>query len=213
MTVESPRTPADDAQGDQPVVEPSPPRDVGWKDFLKAIGIIWAVEIVLGILTAFIMLAASGFQPNAMTPRMEYLLPTLVLSWFATLCVVWYFACRKYRHSIRTAFAVRAIPWKTALRCVAFGAVAAVMAGFLMYFFANGKGYIIDLALQNPEEEGGEPSLSPLFLVMMILVPPFEEIYYRGIRVPVPAASDRGSGGVWHHRALVWTDSYAATLR
>ena len=156
----------------------------GWKDLFKAIGIIWTVEIALNVLAAIVMLAAAGFKPQALTLRMEYVLPSLALSWIATLCVAWYFSCRKYRCAIRHAFAVKAVPWKTVWRCLLIGAVAAALAGVLMHYLGTGEGYIMDLALNPSDEEGGEPTLSPLFLLMLLMVPPFEEIYYRGFLYP-----------------------------
>jgi len=165
-------------------VAPPPAPELGWKDFLKAIGIIWAIEVVLGILTAVIMLAASGFQPQSMALRLEYVFPSLVLSWIATFAVVWYFACRKIRRPVRQALALRAVSWKTALRCAGVGVAAAFVAGILMFFFANEKGYITDLALKPPDEEGGGPVIAPLFLLVLFLVPPLEELYYRGFVYP-----------------------------
>ncbi|MCC6698651.1 MAG: CPBP family intramembrane metalloprotease [Candidatus Hydrogenedentes bacterium] len=160
------------------------PAAFSWKDLFKALGIIWGIEIVLNVFAAMVMLAASGFQPKAMTLRIEYLLPSLVLSWIATLGVAWYFACRKYRFPILEAFAVRAIPRKTMARCLFIGIVSAVLAGVLMHFFATGEGYIVDLALNPADEEGGKPTLSPLFVLMLLMVPPLEEIYYRGFLYP-----------------------------
>ena len=183
MTDERPDKTVDGVTTDSVAPEVEVDSAPGWRDLFKALGIIWAVEIVLSVVTAIALLAASGFRPQELTLRVEFIVPSLVLSWIVTLSVAWYFACRKFRRPVRQAFALHLISWNTALKCFSLGVATAVIAELLIQFFGNEKGYIVDLALQVDENDGTE-SLSLVFVAIAVLVPPIEEIYYRGFLYP-----------------------------
>lgn len=152
----------------------------GWRGLAKILAIIWAVELATGLLMGAVMFTAAGFDSTQVQMRIEYVLPAMLLTWTVALLTMWYFACRRFGRSLCEVAAIRRVPGKTLLHSLVLGFACGAIAIVLMAFFANEKGYILDLALEPPKDEGGQPTLSPLFALVALSVPVLEEVYYRG---------------------------------
>lgn len=158
--------------------EPAPA--FGWRDLATAIGIMWALEIGLAILSFAVLLTVSGFDLSSLNLQVSYFLPAIVFSWTGSLVVMWYFGCRKYRIPFRETFAVRPVSQRTLLYSACGGLGCAVVAGIFMVIFSSGEAKIAELIFEPPSEEGGKTTISLVFVAIALTLPLLEEVYYRG---------------------------------
>lgn len=175
-----------------PIIQAKPgPHSVSGLDLLAGVGIIWAVELVLGI----VLESSGGLSTSGFGPVM--ILVTSMLGAAATFVVCWLFVCRKYGKSLVEGFAIRRVPSKTIFLSVAIGLAGAVAATALISQFGTGKS-LMEKLLSTPAG----------FAVMVFLgltVPPFEEIYYRGFIFPVLSRKLGVAGGIL--LVVVWFGS------
>jgi len=159
-------------------ITPPGPRDVtGW-DLVAAVVIIWACDLGLGFAAGFVTGFAAGATGETTTPVHPLLLLGTALASTACMVVVcWYFVCRKYGRSLCDGFAIRPIRAKSAIGCLALGLLGALL-GFVLLTWAEPG--------DSPMAELSESPFGVLVIAVMgLLVPPFEEMYYRGLLYPV----------------------------
>lgn len=149
---------------------PAPiPEGPAWRGLGKILAIIWGVELGSGFIIAAIALILSGFDMQKFQQRIDFFVPAILLiNWIVALTLVWVFVCRKYGRSFRAVFALRYIAGSIVLQTLGLGMVCGLAAALIMHFLSNGKGFIHEVAL------------SPIFAPSILIVPFFEELYYRG---------------------------------
>ena len=163
--------PADDQM---PHIEPDrPERSAYWVDLLIAVAIIWSVELALGLA---LVLAAGGPDLSRVPVG---LLATSLLATGATVAVSWAFVCWKYGKSFSEGFAIARVPRRAVLWSIAVGAAAAVVASLILSAAPEGDSLMTKLMRR--------PDGLLVLVTIAILLPPFEEIYYRGFLYPVLA--------------------------
>lgn len=147
-------------------VPPLPiPTEAGAADLLTVVAIVWAVEFFLGVVAAVIALAG-GAGGNV-----AHLVPWAVaLSNVNAVVMCWLFACRKYGKGLVEGLAFRRVGVLTALGSVFLGAAMAVGAFYLVVLFPPWM----------PIEESQDPLARATWVALIVLIPPFEETYYRG---------------------------------
>ena len=141
------------------------------RDLLVAVAVVWAIEIILAVALA------TACHPRPVWEFPLGILACTVLATGATFAVVWYHASRKYARPFPEAFAIFDVPPRTLLWSLAIGVGGAVAATALMIALPQGDS---PLARMTARPDG--------FVAMMalaILLPPFEEIYYRGFLFPI----------------------------
>jgi membrane protease YdiL (CAAX protease family) len=169
-----------------PITEPEAPKiplktEPSGRDLIVAVAIVWCVGVAAQVLAAIgyvaIAVLRSGHAPDIReTPSM--LLCFAVLDWIVTLPIVVYFGCWRYRRSFADGFALYGIPRRTAVISVAIGVGGALAAGVVMTLFGTGNALIYRIAVE--ETPGGGVHMANLFIMFALLVPPLEELYYRG---------------------------------
>ncbi len=163
--------------------EVSPPPRIarlGWQDLVLALAVIWSVDTAIGLA---MMLAGGAELPN-LPPT--FLLAGTLLSNAATVSICCYFVCYRHGLSLREGFALFPVKAKVVAGCVVLGMVCGLGGGFIVSNF-SGKPSLIADWFSTP---GGRVAISLLALI----VPPFEEMYYRGFIFPILR---NGLGAVW----------------
>ena len=158
-----------------PIDEETPVPDVptGW-DLLKGVGIVWGVNIAL-ILLFIVPVIALG------KTKQIPVAPAILLS-FACLTVAvgtsWHFTTRKYGKTLREGLHLVAVPWRVAAASLGAGFLGAIVAGIIISLFSTGESNMAGMI-----EQAG-PAVAPLILLMVLIFPPLEEVYYRGFLFP-----------------------------
>jgi hypothetical protein len=156
------------------VSEPAGTDSPGWLDLMIGVAIIWAFDLVMGVILAIAMLA-SGAEPTAfgkMPMNPPLLVGTSLLSGFFAGAVSWFFVCRKYRRTFRDGFRLPRIEGRTVGANMALGVILAGVGAVLMANFSTGESFMSELA--------STPLGLACVVVLAVVVPPFEELYYRG---------------------------------
>ena len=149
------------------------PGSVGTHDLLVGVALVWGTELALGTMAAgWTRDVAAGAGPAVV------LVLTLVSN-AMTLLVAWWLVCRKYGKSIAQGFALEGVPTWSVVAWGAFGIVTAAGATVLIASYANDKGIMADM--------GKTLNGLSAALVLAVIVPPFEEFYYRGFIQPALA--------------------------
>lgn len=162
----------------RPVVPP-PPASAGVRDLLIGVAIVWAVELVFGVgmgLAVGFRAAMTGDPVPTGLPPM-WLLTLVIASNANALLVCWYFVCRKYRLRFAEGFAIVRLRPGGYVACVGIGLAAAVVATILMAHWAPGESFMAELA--------ATPDGLTVLIIISLVVPPFEELYYRGFIYPI----------------------------
>jgi len=154
-----------------PVIQSSAPTFPNIIDLLIGLAIVWTADLVFGIG----VLAASGFDLEQARPLA--LLVTTLLSNGCMVLASYYFACRKYHQTFIQGLVLSRVSPKTLIASVVIGIVGALIGSALIGHFGEGKSIMSKLA---STKEG----LAVICLIG-VLVPPFEEIYYRGFIWPI----------------------------
>jgi len=167
-----------------PEPPPPPTRPTGL-DLLKALAIIWTALILANIavavifVTLHIMRGKIGFP--AIDPRM--LLVGAAVDWVVTFCVITYFAAWKYHRTFHDGFYLYRVSARTVFLSVLIGVGGSIVATIVMRYFATGNAPLYDIAFN--ESEDGIVRMSLVFAFFAVVVPPLEELYYRGFLFPV----------------------------
>ena len=146
-------------------------RSVGGLDLLVGLGIIWVGQIVIELTRIDIV----GGDLSNLDPLS--LVTSTVLANILTVLVVWILVCRKYRKSIKEGFFTPGTSGRAVLGCAVLGLAAAICGVFVMSEYSTGESLMAEMV----STTSGLLAISVLALV----VPPLEEIYYRGFLFPV----------------------------
>jgi len=164
--------PSDEAAQDTPLGSTEVVRDGpgGWA-LIAAVLLNWAAILAI----TFSVMGGTIEQPDEMSP-MNILVISL-LSTLVTFSIVWYFACRRYGKSLRDGLLLKGAERKTLKKWACISILAGCMAAAALALAGEEEGFLLDLVKQ----PGGLAAL----ILMAILLPPFEEAYYRGLILPV----------------------------
>ncbi len=132
-------------------------------DLFKGIGIIWGTTLLLGALVG------GAIQQD---PRPSDFLILTMLTNGATLVVCLYFTSWKYGHPVRKGLRFHAFPPLQGFLSVGLAVILGLGAVVMSSLFGTGESVISELM----KKEGG-PSI---MLTVALVIPLFEEIYYRG---------------------------------
>jgi len=146
---------------------------VGSHDLLVGVALVWGAELALGTM------AAGWAGDAAVRTAPGVVLVLTLLSNATTLLVAWWLVCRKYGKPFIEGFALEGVPTWSVIAWGVFGIVTAAGATALIASHANDKGIMADMG----------KTLNGLraALVLAVIVPPFEEFYYRGFIQPALA--------------------------
>ncbi len=157
----------------RPVTLPSVRTPTGW-DLLIALALIWGFELIgSAVIGVTLVVANPGSDPTAVLMRHPVpLLAFSLVSLVFALSVAWYFLCRKYHKRLTDGFALRAVR----LRSILVSILLAV------------GGMLVAVCLIGDKEPGDSPLTQMLstplgalaFMALAVIVPPLEELYYRG---------------------------------
>ena len=171
-----------------PAATPSAPSDspVSIRDLLLGVIVIWGFTVMTGTVLAIGMVVKYGMDSTAMA---DHPMPALLVEFFCLLLtafVVWYFTCKKYGLSFSRGLKLGPAPTPQLVWAFGIGLAVALVAGTLMTFLAHENSMIAQMV---STREG-------LLIVcaFAVIVPPFEEIYYRGFVFP---ALRRTCGVTW----------------
>jgi membrane protease YdiL (CAAX protease family) len=161
-------------------VTPPKPTSVCGRDLLIGVPIAWGCDLVLiaGAAIAAILvtlLAADALDSIEQNPPILPLLVGQLFAGIAAAVVAWYFVCRKYGKTFVEGFSLRPTSWRAQIGCLLLGAVSAILIGLA------------------PGEDTGDSMLADLvqapygllaISILAVILPPFEEMYYRGFIFP-----------------------------
>ena len=139
---------------------------VGGLDLLLALPLVWALECMSGIA----LIAIYGLELPKIPPFA--ILASTLLSAGWTLLVSWFFVCRRHRKTIVKGFALLPVRRRTTAFCALGGIALAAAAAILMKYFSTGESFMAQLATPG----GG----FAVVIAIALLLPPVEELYYRG---------------------------------
>ena len=149
-------------------------RQPGGLDLLVGIPIIWAVEIVLGIL--FILWI--GVPPEIEKHPIPLLVVTLT-SGTSTCLVSWWLMCRKYGKSFTKGFCISRPSRKTVWMSILFTLMMVILLQILDHQFSLSTGEHLFIKLLNTQQ-------GMIVLFILFVTQPFvEEFYYRGFIYPI----------------------------
>ena len=140
-------------------------------DLLIGVPILWGMELLLGILLVLWV----GPQLSLPDHPVALLVVTLT-SGAATVLVTWLLVCRKYRKSFTDGFRLSRPTKKSLWGAVLIGIGLALAGVAVSNAFSTGK----HLFTQMSSTTTGLVSLA----IMVLLLPPMEELYYRGFLFP-----------------------------
>ncbi len=162
-----------------------PQKGPGTSDLLIGVGIIWAIELSLGMLAGLIIVVRAmidGKSPfdvaNDIGSMAWMLLPTVALSNSLAVIICWYFMCARYGRSLADGLALGKPPMRAVT--LAF-LIAALVVAFMYGIPRSAVETETDVPILQLMQGGG---LS-LFAFFAIIVAPMEEIYYRGFLYPL----------------------------
>ena len=154
-----------------PQLDP-PAQGVTGVDLMIGVGILWGVDIVVGVAA----IAAGGTSAEQVISPSVLLISALASS-VAMFLVTWFLSCKKYKKTISEGFSFAPLTQRTFLLSLGLGITAGIAAAILIQRYSTGESVMAKLASTTV----GLVAIS----VLAILVPPFEEMYYRGFIFPV----------------------------
>jgi membrane protease YdiL (CAAX protease family) len=167
------------------LVHSAEPRRPGWGLLGIGVAIIWGFDLAVGVIYVVARAALEGPKSlNADMGPIGILIATL-LSSAATVSVIWFITCRQCGWRFADGFAVRSVKWPVIALSVVLGLLTALAAGWIESRWGSEQSMMARLASM----PGGLVAISTVALV----VPPFEELYYRGFIFPTL----RGLLGPW----------------
>jgi membrane protease YdiL (CAAX protease family) len=162
----------------QPLPAPAPgPRLPGWKMLLGGVAVIWAFELVIGVIYVVARAAIEGPRSLADDVGPVGVVFTTVLGTATTFAVISFIICRLCRFRFDEGFAVKPVRPPVFAASVILGISAAIAAILIESAFGSQDSYMARLASM----PGGLPAI----VVVALLAPPFEELYYRGFIFPI----------------------------
>jgi membrane protease YdiL (CAAX protease family) len=140
------------------------------RDLLIGVGILWTLELVIGIWAV-----SSGLKPEELSPAQ--ILTTTLISAVGTCVVVWTFTCARYRRSWRQGFSILPLGRMALLWSALAGILLAVAASVVLSSMSQGKSFMAKLAAR--------PHGVQVIYLLALLLPVVEELYYRGFIYPI----------------------------
>jgi membrane protease YdiL (CAAX protease family) len=181
----------DPCAGDQPVrsetlpveppvplpVQPAGPRLPGWGMLAAGVAIIWGFQFIIGV--AHVVVRTIVYGPNSLEADMGPfgVVITTLLSTAITFAVIWFIICRLCRLRFAEGFAAKPVRPPVFVASVFLGLLTALAAFGIESRWGPRDSFMARL-LSMPD---GFLAVSVLALVM----PPFEELYYRGFIFPI----------------------------
>lgn len=159
---------------------PKPARP-GILELVIGLAIIWGFDLAIGGVAALLAILVKGGPPSGISLDLGLgpaaVLIISLLSGAGTLAVSWFMMCRKFKRSFFEGLALKKIGVGTLAVSVVIGLVGAIVATVLMAFFSTGESAMAKLA---------STSFGLAVIVVIALLLPFsEEIYYRGFLLPI----------------------------
>jgi membrane protease YdiL (CAAX protease family) len=169
-------------------VGPVRPTSLCGRDLLIGVALAWGIEALVGLIAGVFAFALSGYQLQEAMELMppEVIAGAAILSNVLTAGVVWYLACRQYNKSFQDGFVLRNVGAPVVAGSIGVGLLASLVLAPLILSGGTGD----SMMSQMVEQERGLLALA----VLAFIVPPFEELYYRGFIYPVIA---RKLGAGW----------------
>ena len=134
----------------------------GMPDLLLAVLAIWTVEVLAAVCLFF------GFEVYSPLG----ILGASLFSTACTLLICWYFLCRRYRLAFSEGFGLASADGRTALTSIMIGAVGALVGSVVIKAAGTGNDFMSQLT-------STQLGLGVVIFLGLVL-PPFEEFYYRG---------------------------------
>lgn len=122
-------------------------------------------------------------KPFELTP--EIAVAASGFGWTIAIVVLWYFACAKYNRPIREAFSIRPISRRQAALATGWGLLGAGVAAVLVTYLSTGDSILEEMFVREDPDQPGQYMLLWWFPLFAVIIPPFEELYYRGFIFPV----------------------------
>jgi len=144
-------------------------------DLLIGVSILWGVEIFTGIALVICLICLSG-MPLHIAEHPLALFASTCISGLATLLVTWILVCRKYGKRFLDGFCLTRVSGRTVLVSLLLGIGYALIAAAISCRYSTGEGLM--------EEIARSPLGFGCLAVLMIFIPPVEELYYRGFLFP-----------------------------
>jgi len=141
------------------------------RDLLVGLGIIWGIDLCIGVAVALVLFTHSGQMPPSV------LLITTLLSNFLAVGVSWWFVCKKYRQTFAQGFALAKVSRKILWVSVGIGIIYSLVALGLLSWLGTGESFLAKMV--------STPEGLIAFSILAVVVPPFEEMYYRGFIFPI----------------------------
>lgn len=141
-------------------------------DLLIVIPILWGLELALGII--LVLSLGASFSPK------EHPVPilfTALISAVLTFVITWLFVCKKYGKSFTNGFFISRPTKKTYAISLSIGIIYGLIAATLMSRFSTELSFMSQMATT--------PTGLLCIIILAMLLPPVEEMYYRGFIFPV----------------------------
>lgn len=166
----------------RPSPPPLPKAEFGWRDLIVALAIIWGITLGMQFAVGFglgFWGAVTGGDAQAVYMQPVVLVPLAVFGLLVGLGVAWYFACAKYGRSVREGFAIQAVKVRPVVSGAVVGLAGAAGAVALTWNHETSNSLMGEL-VSVTDENGTLVRPSALMMLFAVLVPPLEEMYYRG---------------------------------
>lgn len=191
-----------EAEPGGPPVASAPVQDGpgGW-GLAVAVILIWCVEVVV----TFAVTLAEGGSLQTMEHDLAPLnvLTITMISTFFSFLIVWYFVCHRYGKSIRDGFALKGVERKTLKKWAFLSILIGLGAAAIAAFAGEEEGYFLADFVKQPDG-------LTVIMLFAVLLPPFEEFYYRGMILP--ALSRKAGVAAVPLTALWFTTAHAFQL-
>lgn len=142
-----------------------------WVHLLIGVALIWACDLGLGIAQAILTLA---FKLDSMTPLSIFV--TSILSTVWTFAVIGFIVCYRRKLSFFEGFKISRPDTPSLTLYVLLGIGMAIFGNTLYFLFSTHDSII--------EKIFNQPYGLLVICVMALVLPPFEELYYRGFLYP-----------------------------
>jgi membrane protease YdiL (CAAX protease family) len=170
---------------DAPAAEPPLKKENSLWVLLAAIAAIWTCTLLIQVggfgavmVRDYLRTGKIGAPPESLA----LLLSLTYIDWFAALCIAYFVSAVRLRKPLREAFALKPISARVALQSFILGVGGAIAAALLLARFGTGEAPIYDIAINEKE---GVAEIAIPFILLAVLVPPLEELYYRGFIFPI----------------------------
>ena len=141
-------------------------------DLLIAVSILWGLELVMGFILVFSL--GASFSPE------EHPVPillTALISAILTFLITWLFVCKKYGKPFANGFIISRPTKRTYAISLSVGIVYALLAAIPLSRFSTGESLFAEMA--------ATPTGLLCVVILAMLLPPVEELYYRGFIFPI----------------------------